>query len=91
MLQVISGVSLWTTKPTKYLGDGAFLAKFSFVVIGFFVTVFFYRTIKREAANWEAAGTVSSRGIKFVGATFLLWCAVLIAGRLTAYLGALYA
>ena len=46
---------------------------------------------KREAANWEAAGTVSSRGIKFVGATFLLWCAVLIAGRLTAYLGALYA
>jgi hypothetical protein len=91
VFQVISGVSLWTTKPAKYLGDGAFLAKFSFVVVGFFVTVFFYRTIKREAANWEAAGTVSSRGIKLVGATFLLWCAVLIAGRLTAYLGALYA
>jgi hypothetical protein len=91
VLQVISGVSLWTTKPTKYLSDGAFLAKFSFVVVGFFVTVFFYRTIKREAANWEAAGTVSSRAIKYVGATFLLWCAVLIAGRLTAYLGALYA
>ena len=91
LFQVVSGVSLWTTKPTKYLTDGAFLAKFSFVVVGFLVTVFFYRTIKREAANWEAAGTVSSRGIKFVGATFLLWCAVLIAGRLTAYLGALYA
>jgi hypothetical protein len=91
VLQVISGVSLWTTKPTKYLGDGAFLAKFSFVVVGFLVTVFFYRTIKREAAGWESAGTVSSRGIKFVGATFLLWAAVLIAGRLTAYLGGLYA
>jgi hypothetical protein len=91
VFQVISGVSLWTTKPTKYLADPAFLSKFTFVVVGFFVTVFFYRTIKREAADWEAAGTVSSRGIKFVGATFLAWAAVLIAGRLTAYLGALYA
>jgi hypothetical protein len=91
VFQVISGVSLWTTKPTKYVGDGAFLAKFSFVVLGFIVTVFFYRTLKREAANWDATGNVSARGIKFVGATFLLWAAVLIAGRLTAYLGQLYA
>ena len=46
--------------------------------------------MKREAAGWEAAGTVSSRGVKFVAASCLLWAAVTIGGRLTAYLGSLY-
>jgi hypothetical protein len=29
-------------------------------------------------------------GVKFVAATLLAWCGVLVAGRLTAYLGSLY-
>ena len=91
VFQALSGVSLWMTKPTKYVTDGAFVAKFSFVILGIVVIGIFQHTFKREAANWEAAGTVSSRGIKLVGASFLVWSAVLIAGRLTAYLGALYA
>ena len=91
VFQALSGFSLWMTKPTKYVTDGAFVAKFSFVILGIVVIWIFQYTFKREAANWEAAGTVSSRGIKLVGASFLVWSAVLIAGRLTAYLGALYA
>ena len=91
VFQALSGFSLWMTKPTKYVTDGAFVAKFSFVILGIVVIGIFQHTFKREAANWEAAGTVSSRGIKLVGASFLVWSAVLIAGRLTAYLGALYA
>ena len=59
-------------------------------IVGIVVTVYFYNTMKREAAAWETAGTVSSRGVKFVAATSLVWSAVLIAGRLTAYLGTLY-
>jgi hypothetical protein len=91
LFQACSGFVLWMTKPAKYLGDGAFVAKFSFVILGLIVTVWFSRIIKREGANWDTTGTVSARGLKFVGATFLLWTSVLIAGRLTAYLGALYA
>jgi hypothetical protein len=91
VFQALSGFTLWMTKPSRYVADGAFVAKFSFVIIGLVVIGFFQNTIKREAASWEAAGTVSSRGLKFVGASFLLWAAVLVAGRLTAYLGALYA
>jgi hypothetical protein len=33
---------------------------------------------------------VSSRGVKFVAAAVLVWTAVNIAGRLTAYLTSLY-
>ena len=46
--------------------------------------------MRQEAAAWEAKGAVSPRGLKLVSASCLLWAAVTIGGRLTAYLGSLY-
>src|SRR5229473_2369627 len=89
-LQLLSGFALWMTKPTRYMADAAFLLKFSFVIIGIILTLYLYGSIKREAASWDAAGAVSSRGTKFVAPSLLVWCVVLVAGRLTAYLGSLY-
>jgi len=91
VLQAMSGFSLWMTKPDQYVGAGMFLAKFSFVIIGIIVTLYFQNTITREAAAWDAAGSVSSRGARFAAAAALVWAAVLVTGRLTAYLGSLYA
>jgi hypothetical protein len=88
--QIISGVTLWITKPGQYLADGMFEVKFTLVIIALVVTWYFQITMKREAAVWEANGAVSSRGRKLVSATCLLWAAVTIGGRLTAYLGSLY-
>ena len=87
VLQFLSGFALWMTKPTRYVADVAFLMKFAFVIIGIVLTSYLYGSVKREAASWEAAGAVSSRDIKFVAPSLLVWCVVLIAGRLTAYLG----
>jgi hypothetical protein len=90
VFQAISGFTLWTTKPAAYLRDGMFEVKFSLVVIACVVMGYFHSTFRREAAAWEAAGAVSSRGVKFVVAACILWAAVTIGGRLTAYLGSLY-
>jgi len=88
--QVVSGFTLWLTKPAQYLADGMFEVKFTLVVIAVVVLWYFHKTLKHEAAAWEAKGAVSSRGVKIVAATCLLWTAVVIGGRLTAYLGSLY-
>ena len=88
--QVVSGTTLWMTKPDKYLAAGMFEAKLSFVILGAILTYYFQNILKREAAAWQAAGTVSSRGVKYVAATALAWAGVLTTGRLTAYLGSLY-
>ena len=90
VIQVFSGFTLWSSKPAKYLSDGMFLWKFSLVILGVIVTYYFHNTLKRESADWKASGKVSSWGVKVVAATALVWAAVLIAGRLTAYLGQLY-
>jgi hypothetical protein len=87
LLQFLSGFALWSTKPTQYVTDLAFVLKFALVIIGIILTAYVSSTIKREAASWEAAGGVSSRGVKVVAASALVWCSVLIAGRMTAYLG----
>ena len=88
--QILSGVTLWITKPAQYLADGMFEVKFTLLLIALVVTRVFQTTMKREAAGWEAKGAVSSRGRKLVAATCLLWAGVTIGGRLTAYLGSLY-
>lgn len=89
-VQVISGFTLWMTKPSKYMADFVFDTKMIFVIIGIGFTWYFQTTLNREAIAWEKDGTVSSRGVQFVAATALLWAAVTIAGRLTAYLSNLY-
>jgi hypothetical protein len=90
LLQFLSGFALWMSKPTRYTADAAFLLKLLLVIVGFVLTLYLYGIVKREAASWEAAGAVSPRGFKFVAPSLLVWCGVVIAGRLTAYLGSLY-
>lgn len=90
LLQFLSGFALWMSKPTRYAADAAFLLKLLLVIVGFVLTLYLHGIMKREAASWEAAGAVSPRGFKFVAPCLLVWCGVVIAGRLTAYLGSLY-
>jgi hypothetical protein len=89
VLQFVSGFMLWMAKPTQYVHDVAFVLKVLLVIVGIILTLYYYRTIKREAASWDATEAVSSRAVTLGTATLLVWCVVLIAGRLTAHLGAI--
>ena len=86
VIQALSGTLLWLTKPARYLEAGIFEVKLAFVVTGIVVTLYLEKALNKGADNW-ASGTISARSIRFVVATALVWSAVLIAGRLTAYLG----
>jgi hypothetical protein len=90
VVQVLTGIALWMTKPTRYVADTAFALKFSLVIVGIVLTLYFYAAMKREAASWDAAGTAPPRGIKFAAASLVVWCGVIVAARLTAHLGSLY-
>ncbi|HLH96364.1 MAG TPA: hypothetical protein VKW08_14715 [Xanthobacteraceae bacterium] len=89
VLQILSGAALWMAKPTQYAADIAFLLKAALIVIGLVLTLYFQRTIRREAAGWETSGAAPSHAARFVAAALLVWCAVLVTGRLTAHLGSL--
>jgi hypothetical protein len=88
--QFVSGFTLWMSKPAQYMADGMFEVKFTLVIVACVVMGSFSRTLRRESAGWEAAGKASPRGVKLGAASCVLWAAVTIGGRLTAYLGSLY-
>jgi OmpA-OmpF porin, OOP family len=87
-VQFLSGLALWTTKATQYTVDVAFLVKLVLVVAGFVLTLILYGAVKREAVSW-AADTAAPRRFEVVLPSLLIWCAVIIFARLTAFLGAL--
>jgi hypothetical protein len=61
-----------------------------FLIASIIVTVMFQRIVRNEAKGWDVGGKTTPRGARFAAATALLWAAVLVGGRLTAYLGSLY-
>jgi hypothetical protein len=87
-VQLFSGAALWATKATQYTVDVAFLVKLVLVVAGFILALVLYGSVKREAVSW-AADTAAPRRFKAVLPSLLVWCAVIIFARLTAFLGAL--
>ena len=89
VFQVYSGVTLWISKPHKYVLDWVFDVKFACVVIGCVLTVMFQKLYTREAAAWQADG-VTKDAKKWVTAMAIAWGMVTVMGRLTAYLGQLY-
>ena len=91
VFQVLSGVTMWMTKPAKYVQDPVFIVKFSLVVIGVIVTIPYQKYLIKHLQEWQAEGNkVSSRGVAFAALTCFVWAGVLVMGRLTAYLGQLY-
>lgn len=90
VFQFASGFTLWMSKPGRYVQDPVFDIKFSLVVIGVTLLVYFQRTITRESPSWQTAGKVTSKGMMLAGAAALCWAFVIVMGRLTAYLGSLY-
>ena len=62
-----------SAKPARYTGDSMFDTKFTLVVLGIIVTIFFERIFKQEVTNWEAAGAVTSRGLRWAGLAAVAW------------------
>jgi outer membrane protein OmpA-like peptidoglycan-associated protein len=87
-VQLVSGALLWVTKATQYTVDVAFLVKLVLVAAGFILALILYSAVKREAVSW-AADTAAPRRFEAVLPSLVVWCAVLVFARLTAFLGAL--
>ena len=89
VLQLLSGLMLWSAKPTRYVADGAFVLKVLLVIVGVVLTVYFYGIVKREAPSWDAKGAASSRVVGLAAAALIVWATVIVTGRLTGYLGSI--
>ena len=88
-LQVVTGLILWSTKPVQYVSDGAFLLKMLLIVAGVVMMRRLSQMISREGAAWDTNGRMPAAGLRFAATMLVVWCVVLVAGRLTGYLGSI--
>ncbi len=88
--QFYSGFTLWMSKPGRYVDDNVFRIKFTLVIVGIALLVYFQKVIVAESPKWQEDGKVTTKGIRFAAAAALCWAFVIVMGRLTAYLGSLY-
>ena len=89
VLQLITGLVLWIAKPVQYVADGAFLLKILLIVAGVVMMRHLSKMIAQEGASWDTNGGIPAAGLRFVATTLVVWCVVLVAGRLTGYLGSI--
>ncbi len=85
-LNVFSGVSLFVAQASFYVTSVPFIVKITFVILGIGNLYHMQKFLKRDAASWEAAGTVPQLGLVLGGTSFAFWTIAVVTGRLIAYL-----
>jgi hypothetical protein len=85
-INLISGFSLFASNAVMYVQDMMFVSKLIFIAIGLGATYHLQKLIKKDGANWDAAGNASAASFKIAVAVLVLWALVIIVARLIAYL-----
>jgi hypothetical protein len=81
----VSGATLIVGEPARDLNNPAFWTKMSLVALAIAVTLAFQLSLRRKAPIWEDA-PARPAGVNYLAvATFLVWCAIMVAGRWIAY------
>jgi len=81
----VTGMTLIIGEPARELNNAAFWTKMVLLAIAIAVTFGFQFTLHRTAGFWEERPATRIRVRFFAAATFLLWCAIMVAGRWIAY------
>jgi hypothetical protein len=85
VINVVTGLSLFTTQATIYVTNLPFLVKIAFVVLGCVNLAYMQRVLRRNGAAWQAAGGVTPLARSLAGSSLLFWVMAVVAGRLIAY------
>ena len=80
-----TGVVMIIGEPARELRNPAFWTKMGLLVFAIGLTLFFQRTVRKNASYWDESASKRTSA-KAVGATsMVLWVSILVAGRLIAY------
>jgi len=85
-INVVTGLSLFATQATFYVTNFPFLVKIAFVVLGCLNLAYAQKVLRRDAAAWQAAGSVGPLGRVLAVSSLFFWVMAVVAGRLIAYL-----
>lgn len=86
VLNVITGLSIFTTQATYYITSLPFLLKITFIVFGCVNIAYMQKVLKRDSGKWDTAKATPALGLVLAGSSMLFWTMAVITGRLIAYM-----
>lgn len=86
VLNVVSGLSIFTSQASTYVTSGPFLLKISLIVLGCVNLVYTQKTLRREAPAWQSAGAVPPMAVGLALSSLFFWVTAVVTGRLIAYI-----
>ncbi len=86
VLNVVSGLSIFTSQASTYITSGPFLLKISLIILGCVNLVYTQKTLRREAAAWQSAGAVPPMAVGLALSSLFFWVTAVVTGRLIAYI-----
>lgn len=87
VINVISGVFLFTSQATTFASSTPFLLKIPMIFLAVICAAIIQNRVRAEASTWDRAGSVASGSVRLLAtASIVLWTGAIISGRLVAYL-----
>lgn len=88
---LLTGLVQTITEPVRQFVTPMFWAKMLMIVIVASMTAAYARTVRRNAAAWDAASTRPLQAKAFAVVSTLLWLAIIVCGRFIGYTWSFYA
>jgi len=85
-LNTFSGFSLFMSAASNYVEDVWFLLKLLLVILASVATWQVQRSVRLNGDAWDSADAVSATSLRWGIGVLVLWTAVVLVGRLIAYL-----
>ena len=86
VINLISGVAIFTSQATFYVTSGPFLLKLAAVLVGAALAGYMQPILRREAANWVDSTSVPGNARTLAIVSIVMWSVAITTGRFTAYL-----
>jgi hypothetical protein len=85
-----TGLALIVGEPKRSLPNSAFQLKMILLALAIALTLVFQLSLRRTTTFWEEKRPGRTVTVVLAIATFVLWCAIAVAGRWIAYMATTY-
>jgi Zn-dependent protease len=86
VVMFISGLLLFFSKPDTYYGTWAFRVKMAALPLAGLNVLLFHKRVLPSIGHWDESGSVPWQAKLVGGVSIALWLAIMVLGRLTAYM-----
>ena len=86
VINLLSGLAIFTSQAPFYVTSGPFILKISTVLLGALIALYMQPILKTESASWVGGSPIAGTAQALALGSLAMWSIAITTGRFTAYL-----